>query len=67
MFMRDVLPYIKERSGGAVILQRTLHTFGAGESTVAEKLGVLMQRGRNPLVGTTVAGGIVSVARECKI
>lgn len=61
MFARDVLPYLKERSGGAVILSRTLHTFGQGESTVAERLGDLMTRGRNPSVGTTVSGGIVSL------
>jgi nicotinamide-nucleotide amidase len=61
MFTRDVLPFIREKSGGAVILSRTLHTFGLGESTVAEKLGPLMQRGRNPSVGTTVANGIVSL------
>jgi nicotinamide-nucleotide amidase len=61
MFERDVFPFIRERSGGAVILQKTLHTFGVGESTVAERLGPLMTRGRNPSVGTTVSGGIVSV------
>jgi nicotinamide-nucleotide amidase len=61
MFNNDVLPWVKERSGGAVILQRTLHTFGMGESTVAEKLGPLMDRKRNPSVGTTVSGGLVSL------
>jgi nicotinamide-nucleotide amidase len=61
MFTRDVFPFIRERSGGAVILQRTLHTFGIGESAVAEKLGTLMKRDRNPSVGTTVANGIVSL------
>jgi nicotinamide-nucleotide amidase len=61
MFTRDVLPHIKARSGGAVILSRTLHTFGVGESAVAEKLGPLMKRNRNPSVGTTVANNIVSL------
>jgi nicotinamide-nucleotide amidase len=61
MFTRDVLPFLKEQCGGAVILQRTLHTFGVGESAVAEKLGILMKRDRNPSVGTTVANGIVSL------
>src|SRR3954470_19300571 len=28
MFSRDVLPHLKQMSGGAVILSRTLHTFG---------------------------------------
>jgi competence/damage-inducible protein CinA-like protein len=61
MFTRDVLPHIATASKGAVILSRTLHTFGLGESWVAEKLGALMDRTRNPSVGTTVSEGIVSL------
>lgn len=61
MITRDVLPVLNKTAGGSAIVQRTLHTFGGGESSIAEKLGDLMQRGRNPSVGTTVAGGVVSV------
>jgi nicotinamide-nucleotide amidase len=61
MFTTAALQFIKQRSGGAVILQRTLHTFGLGESAIGEKLGTLMKRGNNPSVGTTVANGIVSL------
>jgi nicotinamide-nucleotide amidase len=61
MFVRDVLPPIQATAGGAVILSRTLHTFGMGESAVAERLGDLMRRDRNPSVGTTVSNGIVSL------
>jgi len=61
MFTRDVLPVVSARSAGGVILSRTLHTFGLGESAVAEKLGELMKRDRNPSVGTTVSQGIVSL------
>jgi nicotinamide-nucleotide amidase len=61
MFERDVLPRVRARGGGATIASRTLHTFGLGESAVAELLGDLMARGRNPSVGTTVSGGVVSV------
>ena len=61
MFEEHVLPAIRSAGGGAVILSRTLHTFGLGESHLAEKLGTLMRRGRNPSVGTTVSGGIVSL------
>ena len=61
MFTRDVLPHVSKMSGGAVILSRTLHTFGLGESAVAERIGPQMMRGRNPSVGTTVSGGVVSV------
>ena len=61
MFTRAVLPHVQKSTGGAVILSRTLHTFGMGESWVAEKLGPLMMRQKNPSVGTTVSHGIVSV------
>jgi nicotinamide-nucleotide amidase len=61
MFDRDVLPHVASETGGAVVLSRTLHTLGLGESAVAEKLGALMSRARNPSVGTTVANGIVSL------
>ncbi|MGB7157994.1 MAG: competence/damage-inducible protein A [Tepidisphaeraceae bacterium] len=65
MFTQDVLPHVGKAGGGggagAVILSRTLHTFGVGESTVAERLGSLMMRQRNPSVGTTVANGVVSL------
>jgi nicotinamide-nucleotide amidase len=61
MFARDVFPAVREIGGGSVILSRTLHTFGLGESTIAEMLGPLMKRNRNPSVGTTVADGFVSL------
>jgi nicotinamide-nucleotide amidase len=67
MFDRMIAPRLSSSSESRVILSRTLHTFGMGESAVGEMLGELMDRGRNPLVGTTVSGGIVSVritARE---
>lgn len=60
MFERYVRPVLT-RGTGRFILTRTLLTFGAGESIVAGKLGNLMDRDRNPVVGTTVSGGIVSV------
>ncbi len=61
MFTRDILPHIAGRGNGAVILSRTLHTFGMGESNVGQMLGDLMNRQRNPSVGTTVANGMVSL------
>ena len=60
MFTAAVLPAVAASGGGAAIRSATLHTFGIGESAVAEKLGGLMKRGRNPSVGTTIANGIVS-------
>ena len=61
MFSRDIMPWIKQHGGGSAIVSRTLHTFGLGESNIAEILGDLMRRNRNPSVGTTVSGGVVSL------
>jgi len=61
MFARDVEPELRTAAGGHVLLTRRLHTFGLGESEVNERIADLMQRGRNPEVGTTVELGVVSV------
>ncbi len=37
-----------------------VHSFGQGESFLAQQLGSLMLRDRNPLIGTTASGSIVS-------
>lgn len=60
MFGATIRPELEQFGAGA-ILSRTLHTFGLGESSVAELLGHLMDRDRNPSVGTTVSGGVVSL------
>lgn len=64
MVERDIEPWIIEASRDEtttrVILTTKVNTFGEGESTVAERLGDLMRRDRNPKVGTTVSDGIVS-------
>ena len=62
MFERDIEPAIKAMAGTArTILTAKLNSFGSGESDIAEKLGDLCDRDRNPVVGTTVARGLVSV------
>ncbi len=58
MFEGAVVPRL--RLGGRVIAVRVLHTFGLPESEVGARLGALMERGRNPIVGTTASGGVVS-------
>lgn len=60
MFDRYLAPLIGKQSG-RVILTRKINTFGLGESIVGEALGDLMRRDQNPMVGTTVSDGIVSV------
>jgi nicotinamide-nucleotide amidase len=59
MFESHVLPRLRPRAGWAV-RSRFLHCFGIGESDLAQRLGGLMDRGRNPLVGTTASGGVVT-------
>ncbi len=61
MFERAVLPRLTARSGGRVIRQATLWTFGLPEARVGEILADLMQRGRNPSVGTTAHQAVIGV------
>ncbi len=60
MAERSIFPQFRGEPGNALAVE-CLQTFGAGESMVAEKLGALMRRDRNPTVGTTVSGGVVTV------
>jgi len=55
-----VLPALRVPPG-RVVGSRVLRCVGIGESDLAGRLGDLMKRDRNPLVGTTASGGVVSV------
>jgi len=59
MFEAAVAPALTDPT--QVVLTAALHTIGLGESAIAEQLGPLMQRGREPSVGTTASDGIVSI------
>ena len=62
MYDAAVRPVITDKAGGGrIILTTKVNTFGLGESSVGQLIGDLMDRDRNPTVGTTVAHGIVSV------
>lgn len=61
MFDRDVRPHLAARAGGDVLLCHMLHCYGAGESEIGERISDLMQRGRNPSVGTNVQQTIISI------
>jgi nicotinamide-nucleotide amidase len=61
MFERDVRPMLAERTGGAVLIATVLNCFGAGESDIGQQIDDLMQRGRNPTVGTTAKQGVIGV------
>jgi nicotinamide-nucleotide amidase len=61
MFEQSVLPKLLEIDGRKAIAVRKLKCFGTGESNIAELLGECMERGRNPLVNTTVRDGVITV------
>jgi nicotinamide-nucleotide amidase len=58
MFLDAVVPHLP-RSDDHVILTAAVNAFGFPEAEAAERLGDLMERDRNPLVGTTVSRGIL--------
>ena len=60
MFLEHVATHLPVSAGGEVLLAASVHEVGMGESVAAQKLGDLMRRDRNPLVGTTVSDAIVS-------
>jgi nicotinamide-nucleotide amidase len=61
MFERDIRPALAPMSGGEVILQRTLHTFGMPESELGGRIADLMDSGRNPYVGTSASDLVISI------
>lgn len=58
MFESLVAP---ELAGGDAWTTRALHTFGIGESDVAQRLGDLLARDERVVAGTTASEGVVSV------
>jgi nicotinamide-nucleotide amidase len=60
MFEQSVAPHIA-RGTGETIVHRTLQTFGMSESEVGQRIADLMQRGRNPTVGTSAADLVISI------
>lgn len=61
MFEQSVLVKLGEFGGGQVVIVRKLKCFGTGESRIAELLGELCDRGRNPLINCTVRTGVITV------
>ena len=62
IFDESVLPDLDRLFADAEpVPQRTLRVFGLREAEVADKLGPLLERGREPVVGVTVRDGIITV------
>lgn len=57
-FFTELQEYVK----GQVTVVRKLKCFGAAEAQVAEKLGNLMERHRNPLINCTISCGVITLA-----
>jgi len=61
MFENSVLPCLKQQGGDRFVVVRKVRCFGTGESAIAEKLDVLMDRHRTPLINSTVDSGIITL------
>jgi len=61
MFEESVLPGLTQLAGDQAVVLRKLRCFGAGESNIAEMLGTIMQRGRNPQINCTVQCGVITL------
>ena len=62
MFEESVLPEMQRFASGQAVVMRKLRCFGTGESNIAELIGSLMQRGRNPLINCTASCGVITLA-----
>ncbi|MCD4832020.1 MAG: competence/damage-inducible protein A [Anaerohalosphaeraceae bacterium] len=61
MFSETVSGEIKKISSDEYIVIKKIRCTGIGESTVAEMLGDLMERNRNPLINCTVDAGVITL------
>lgn len=61
MFDKSILPKLEKKSSGDFLVIRKVRCIGAGESAIAEMLGDLMKRDRNPLINCTVDCGIITL------
>lgn len=61
MFKDQLFPIISERNHERVVSIKRVKCFGIGESSLAEKLGKIMERGQNPLVNCTVKQGVITL------
>lgn len=61
MFDKYILPKLKKFSANEFIIVRKVRCIGAGESIIADMIGDMMKRGRNPMVNCTVSQGIITL------
>jgi nicotinamide-nucleotide amidase len=61
MFEDSVLPKLQGSGDEQAVVVRKLRCFGAGESQIAQLVGSVMGRGRDPLVNCTARNGVVTL------
>lgn len=61
MFEESVLPRLKKLAAGQAVVVRKLKCFGTGESNIAELLGNLCRRDKNPLINYTAHCGLTTL------
>jgi nicotinamide-nucleotide amidase len=61
MLEKSVLPRLAKKGTGSFTIVKKIRCFGTGESALAEKLGDIMTRGKNPLINITVSSGVITL------
>ena len=61
MFEESVLAELRQFADRQAVVIRKLRCFGTGESNIAELVGNLCRRGRNPLINSTAEQGIITL------
>jgi nicotinamide-nucleotide amidase len=61
MLEQSVIPRLNQKRGDSFTVVKKVRCFGAGESALAERLGNLIERGRNPLINITVSAGVITL------
>jgi nicotinamide-nucleotide amidase len=60
MFEREVLPRLRPPAD-RILVARLLYVIGLAEADCVDRLGDLTRRDRNPLIGITASGGILTI------
>lgn len=61
MFEDSVFDKLKQLAEGQFVIAKRLKCFGTGESNIAEMIGDIMQRGRNPQINCTVSASDITL------
>lgn len=61
IFENYILPELKKFVTNQFVFIKKLYCFGTSESALAEMLGDMMRRDRNPLINCTVSGGVITL------